>query len=81
MTMHAPSGGGRDEPRRTHRPWRETRVKYVVGVADMHIASTPGDVVVTHALGSCLGIAIHDPESQVGGILHVMLPMADLDPD
>lgn len=50
----------------------------VVGVADMKISSTPGDIIVTHALGSCLGIAIHDSLAHVGGIMHVMLPKAKI---
>jgi len=49
-------------------------VKHVVGVADMKMSTTPGDMVVTHALGSCLGIAVHDSAAGVGGLLHVMMP-------
>ncbi len=56
-------------------------MRYVVGVADMKIAREPDDVVVTHALGSCLGIAIHDPVARVGGIFHVMLPNASVSPE
>ena len=47
----------------------------------MKIASRPGDVIITHALGSCLGIAIHDPVAAVGGMLHVMMPEARMNPD
>lgn len=39
-----------------------------------------GDVVVTHALGSCLGLMIYDPSIKVGGMLHAMLPMAKINP-
>ncbi len=49
-------------------------MKHVVGVADMKLSREPGDVLVTHALGSCLGIAVHDPVAGVGGLLHVMMP-------
>ncbi len=56
-------------------------VKTIVGVADMAISTTAGDVIVTHALGSCLGIAAYDSSSAVGGILHVMLPTATVNPD
>ena len=49
-------------------------MKQIVGVADMKVSTTPGDVIVTHALGSCLGIAVHDPVAGVGGLLHVMMP-------
>jgi chemotaxis protein CheD len=47
----------------------------------MRISANPGDVLVTHALGSCLGITIHDPVASVGGLLHVMLPTGSIDPD
>jgi len=55
-------------------------VKYVVGVAEMAIASAPGDVLVTHALGSCLGVAVYDAVARVGGLLHVMMPLSNLNP-
>ena len=56
-------------------------MKYVVGVADMKVSSEKGDQIVTHALGSCLGIVIHDPVAGVGGIFHVMLPNASVNPE
>lgn len=56
-------------------------MKYLVGIADMKIASQPGDVIVTHALGSCLGITAHDPVAKVGGMLHVMMPMSSVNPE
>jgi len=43
------------------------------------MCAVPGDVIVTHALGSCLGIAIHDATAQVGGLLHVMMPLSTID--
>lgn len=49
-------------------------MKHTVGVADMKIAVEADDVLVTHALGSCLGLAVYDPHARVGGMLHVMLP-------
>lgn len=55
--------------------------KIVVGVADMGMSTTCGDVIVTHALGSCLGIAVFDPVSCVGGMLHVMLPSSSINPE
>jgi chemotaxis protein CheD len=47
----------------------------------MRLSSVAGDEIVTHALGSCLGIAIHDASARVGGILHVMLPTGEIDPE
>lgn len=55
-------------------------MKHIVGVADMKIANQMGDIVITHALGSCLGIAVHDPKANIGGILHVMMPMSKINP-
>lgn len=56
-------------------------MKHVVGLADMKVSATEDDVLVTYALGSCLGITVYDPVARVGGLLHVMLPSADIDPD
>lgn len=55
-------------------------MKHIVGVADAALSDKPGDIIVTHALGSCLGITIHDPVAKVGGMLHVMLPLSTVDP-
>lgn len=55
-------------------------MQVVVGVADMRISNHPEEVLVTHALGSCLGVVIYDPAARVGGILHFMLPDSSLDP-
>lgn len=55
-------------------------MKHVVGVADMKISGNRGDVIVTHALGSCIGLALHDPVAGVGGILHFMLPTSSVNP-
>ena len=45
----------------------------------MSFGRSHGDLIVTHALGSCIGIAIHDSAANIGGILHYMLPMSSLD--
>lgn len=53
----------------------------IVGVADMKVSSAPGDVLITHALGSCLGVAVYDPAASAGGLLHVMMPLSNINPD
>jgi len=53
----------------------------VVGIGDCKISNDPADVLVTHALGSCIAILIHDPVAKVGGLLHFMLPESVLDKD
>jgi chemotaxis protein CheD len=54
-------------------------MKYTVGVSDMKCSCSGSDQIVTHALGSCIGVAIHDSEARVGGILHYMLPLSLVD--
>jgi len=44
-----------------------------VGMADLKICKAP-DAVTTLGLGSCVGIAIRDPQTKVGGLAHIMLP-------
>ncbi|MBW2066957.1 MAG: chemotaxis protein CheX [Deltaproteobacteria bacterium] len=51
----------------------------VVGVGDMKLSDDPQTVLVTHSLGSCIGLAIYDPLVRVGGLLHYMLPESSLD--
>jgi len=51
-----------------------------VGIAEMKVSDKRGDIIITHALGSCLGIAAYDPVVCVGGLLHVMLPLSAIDP-
>ncbi|RJR36810.1 MAG: chemotaxis protein CheD [Deltaproteobacteria bacterium] len=54
-------------------------MQIVVGVADMKISNQSQQLVVTHALGSCIGVAVYDPHVKVGGLLHYMLPESSLD--
>ena len=44
-----------------------------VGMADLKTCVSP-DGLTTLGLGSCVGIALRDPITKVGGMVHVMLP-------
>ncbi|MCB9496081.1 MAG: chemotaxis protein CheD [Fibrobacteria bacterium] len=55
-------------------------MRLIIGIAEMSVTDRPDDLLVTHALGSCVGITIFDPVAGVGGILHYMLPLSSLDP-
>jgi len=55
-------------------------MKQIIGIADMKVSGHPDDVLITYALGSCLGIAVYDSFAKVGGLLHVMLPLASVSP-
>ena len=47
--------------------------RIAVGVGEMGAASAP-DVLVTMALGSCVGVSLWDPRRRNGALAHVMLP-------
>ena len=55
-------------------------MRHVVGVGDMKIAGGE-DTIVTHALGSCLGLMVYDPQQRIGGLLHAMLPLCKINPE
>ena len=52
---------------------------HVVGIADMKISNREEDLLITYALGSCLGVAAYDPVARIGALLHAMLPSSEMD--
>ena len=52
---------------------------HTVGVADMMVSRQSSDILITHALGSCLGITVYDFKRNLGGLLHPMLPDSSID--
>ena len=44
-----------------------------VGISDLKTARK-GDILVTYALGSCVGICIFDSVRKIAGLSHIMLP-------
>ena len=44
-----------------------------VGMADLKACKCP-DALTTLGLGSCVGVALYDPVTKIGGLLHCMLP-------
>jgi chemotaxis protein CheD len=55
-------------------------MKNVVAVGDMKIGQK-SDTIVTHALGSCLGLMVYDPVAKIGGLLHAILPLSKINPE
>jgi len=51
-------------------------MEIVVSISDMKVTSRARDVLVTHALGSCLGLAAYDPHAGVAGLIHCLLPLS-----
>ncbi len=52
-----------------------------VDIADYAVTDQPGTTLITHSLGSCIGVTIWDPETRVGGMIHYMLPDSNLSPE
>ena len=44
-----------------------------VGMADYKVGRSPSSLI-SYGLGSCIGIAIYDSATRVGGLSHIMLP-------
>lgn len=54
-------------------------MRQIVAVGDMKTGRS-SDIIVTHALGSCLGLVVYDPVQKIGGLLHAMLPLSKINP-
>ena len=54
-------------------------MKIIVGMADMQVSKEPEAMLISFALGSCIGVTLHDPLVGVGGLLHFMLPDSQID--
>jgi chemotaxis protein CheD len=50
-----------------------------VGISDYAVSRAP-DIIVTYALGSCVGICLYDNTKKVGGLSHIMLPESAMAP-
>ena len=48
--------------------------KLTVGIADLKIGKG-NDLLVTYALGSCIGLCFYDQRTKTGALLHIMLPL------
>jgi chemotaxis protein CheD len=51
----------------------------IVGIGECMVSNDPSEIIVTHALGSCIAVLVHDPLAKVSGLLHYMLPESNLD--
>ena len=49
----------------------------VVGISDYKLSKQP-EVIVTYALGSCVGICLYDSRLKIGGLSHIMLPESSM---
>jgi chemotaxis protein CheD len=51
----------------------------IVGISDYKLSRHP-NVIVTYALGSCVGICLYDNQTKIGGLSHIMLPNSNIFP-
>jgi chemotaxis protein CheD len=52
----------------------------VVGVGDVAVSVSAGDLLITYSLGSCIGLTLYDPAARVGGLLHAQMPLSTTAP-
>ena len=55
--------------------------RLIIGIGEFAVSNRPGDLIVTHALGSCIAVCVFDPGAGVAGMLHFLLPEASINPD
>jgi len=48
--------------------------RLVVGIGELAVSNEPEEVIVTHALGSCIAVCVFDPIASVAAMLHFLLP-------
>jgi chemotaxis protein CheD len=48
-------------------------------MADGKLSNEADSLLVTYALGSCIAVAFHDPVTNIGGMVHYMLPDSTVD--
>lgn len=48
--------------------------RLVVGIGELAVSNVSTDVIITHALGSCIAVCLWDPSAGVAGLLHFLLP-------
>jgi chemotaxis protein CheD len=47
-----------------------------VRMGELAVSSTPGEVLISLGLGSCIGLALVDQRRGIAGLAHIMLPEA-----
>lgn len=60
---------------------KKTKVNLIVGIGDMLASDQANACLSTYSLGSCVAVVIYDPIRRVGGLLHAMLPAAEMNPE
>ena len=48
--------------------------RITVSISDMKVSKDPESYLITHSLGSCIGLVVYDRRARIGGLLHFQLP-------
>ena len=59
---------------------RDQSRKRPAGIGELLISDDPGETLIAYSLGSCIGLALFDPEIRLAGLLHSQLPLSKMDP-
>ena len=52
-----------------------------LGIGEYGLVKQPGDIIKTHALGSCVAIIMLDTASRTVGMVHIALPESKVHPE
>jgi chemotaxis protein CheD len=50
----------------------------IVSIGEFKVSGDVRSEIVTHSLGSCVGVTLYDPVTKVGGMLHALLPASSI---
>lgn len=50
----------------------------VVDISDFRVCKDPTQTLITYSLGSCIAFLLYDPVRRIGGMLHSVLPLAQV---
>lgn len=53
----------------------------VLGIGDLGASNTPGDILKTFALGSCVAVVLIDTVTHTIGMVHIALPDSKISPE
>ncbi len=52
----------------------------IISISEIFVSKDPAEELVTHSLGSCIGLTVYDAVAKVGGMIHYMLPLSKIAP-
>lgn len=52
----------------------------VLGIGEFGAGNTPGSIIKTYALGSCVAVILLDPRTRTIGMIHIALPESLINP-